>query len=54
MSAIPPHIAITYQPTNYTPLKRETPPATEDPPMSDPTPADRLAWANLLDNEADR
>ena len=48
MSTIPPHIAITYQPkSRYASLKRETPPATEDPPMADPTPtsADRMALA---------
>ena len=45
MSAIPPHIAITYQSTSYTPLKRETPPATEDPPMPEPTPLSPAAQA---------
>lgn len=46
MSAIPPHIAITWQPkTMYAPLKRSTPPATEDPPMPDPTPLSHAADA---------
>jgi hypothetical protein len=46
VSTIPPHIAITYQPkTQYEPLKRDTPPATEEFSASHPTYADRLALA---------
>jgi hypothetical protein len=48
VNAIPPHIAITYQPKpRYAPLERETPPATEDLPMPNPAPLSPAAQAVL-------